>query len=63
MSPTMVLLGIAEDDVGVADDEFELDMRIVESVTPLVEMMCDTNDGCGSTCSTSACNSRASDPL
>jgi FxLD family lantipeptide len=63
MSPTMVLLGIAEDDAGVAEDEFELDMRIVESVTPLVEMMCDTNDGCGSTCSTSACNSRASDPL
>jgi FxLD family lantipeptide len=59
----MVIGAIDEPDTGWADDEFELDMRVVEATTPIVEMMCNTNDGCGSTCSTSACNSRANDPL
>lgn len=45
-----------------AEDEFELDMRIIESVTPLVTMMCDTSDNCGETCSTTACNSSSNDP-
>jgi FxLD family lantipeptide len=27
-----------------------------------VTMMCSTSDGCGSTCSTSACSSRSNDP-
>jgi FxLD family lantipeptide len=44
------------------DDDFVLDMRVVESTTPLVIMMCNTSDGCGSSCSTSACTSRSSDP-
>ncbi|WP_103349781.1 FxLD family lanthipeptide [Amycolatopsis sp. CA-128772] len=51
-------------EVGVVDDaEFELDMRVVESTTKLVIMMCDTSDGCGSTCSTSACTTFSNDPL
>ena len=45
------------------DDEFELDLRIIEAGTPLVTMMCATDDTCGSTCSTSACNSASSDPF
>lgn len=45
------------------DDDFVLDMRVVESATPLVIMMCSTSDGCGSSCSTSACTTRASDPI
>ena len=38
-------------------------MRVVESTTPLVIMMCDTSDGCGSTCSTSACSTSSNDPF
>ncbi|WP_084558019.1 FxLD family lanthipeptide [Hamadaea tsunoensis] len=44
------------------DDLFALDMRVVESTTPLVVMMCSTSDGCGSSCSTSACATKSSDP-
>ncbi|MEU6789899.1 FxLD family lanthipeptide [Nonomuraea angiospora] len=46
----------------VADEEFELDMRVVEASTPLVIMMCDTSDGCGTSCSTSACTTSSNDP-
>jgi len=46
----------------LTDEDFQLDMRVVESTTPLVTMMCSTSDGCGSTCSGSACNSRSNDP-
>jgi FxLD family lantipeptide len=45
-----------------ADDDFELDMRVVEAATPLVVMMCATDDGCGSTCGTSACSTSSYDP-
>ncbi|RBQ20585.1 FxLD family lantipeptide [Spongiactinospora rosea] len=58
MSPSLILEGA---DV-VAEEEFELDMRVVESATPLVAMMCDSSDGCGSTCSTSACSTNSNDP-
>ncbi len=51
------------EDSAVDDAEFELDMRVVESTTRLVIMMCDTSDGCGSTCSTSACSTGSNDPL
>jgi len=47
----------------VDDAEFELDMRVVESTTKLVIMMCDTSDGCGNTCSTSACSTGSNDPF
>jgi FxLD family lantipeptide len=43
------------------DEDFVLDMRVIESTTPLVIMMCSTSDGCGSSCSTSACATKASD--
>lgn len=46
----------------LTEEDFQLDMRVVESTTPLVTMMCSTSDGCGSTCSTSACSSRSNDP-
>jgi FxLD family lantipeptide len=50
-------------DSPVDDAEFELDMRVVESTTRLVIMMCDTSDGCGSSCSTSACSTASNDPF
>lgn len=45
------------------DEEFTLDMRVIEAVTPLVTMMCDTSDNCGSTCENSACVSGSNDPF
>jgi FxLD family lantipeptide len=45
------------------DDEFRLDLRIIESAGPLLAMMCDTSDNCGSTCSTTACNTSSNDPF
>ena len=47
----------------IAEDEFVLDIRVIESATPLVVMMCDTSDQCGSTCSGSACSSSSNDPF
>lgn len=49
--------------LSVDEEEFVLDMRVVEATTPLVTMMCSTSDGCGSTCSTSACNTSSNDPF
>jgi FxLD family lantipeptide len=47
----------------LTDEDFVLDMRVVESTTPLVIMMCSTSDGCGATCSTSACNTSSNNPM
>lgn len=46
----------------VSDEDFVLDMRVIESTTPIVVMMCDTSDNCGSTCAGSACNTSSNDP-
>ena len=43
------------------EDPFDLDMHVVESTTPLVITMCSTSDGCGTSCATSACTTKASD--
>jgi len=43
-------------DAVLDDAELELDMRVVESTTRIAIMMCSTSDGCGSSCSTSACS-------
>ena len=57
MAPVALL---AED---VTDDDFQLDMQTVESTTPVVIMMCETNDTCGSSCEDSACASGSYDPF
>jgi len=62
MTPTLTLDRMEVEDSVVDDAEFEFDLRVVESTTRLVIMMCDTSDGCGSTCSTSACNTASTDP-
>jgi FxLD family lantipeptide len=64
MTHLLTLDTIEDPDSGAAvgDEEFELDMRVVEATTPLVIMMCDTSDGCGNTCSTSACSTSSNDP-
>jgi len=63
MSAALTLDRAESLDSTVDDSEFELDMRVVESTTKLVIMMCDTSDGCGNTCSTSACSSASNDPF
>ncbi|MFC0862171.1 FxLD family lanthipeptide [Sphaerimonospora cavernae] len=64
MAPSLTLDAPETLNVGdvTADEEFELDMRVVEATTPLVIMMCDTSDGCGNSCSTSACATSSNDP-
>jgi FxLD family lantipeptide len=62
MAPVASLATPAPADV-IDDDDFVLDMRVIESVTPLVTMMCDTSDNCGSTCENSACASASNDPF
>ena len=63
MAPMLTLDGISVENFDAADDrEFQLDMRVVEATTPLVTMMCSTSDGCGNTCSTSACSTSSNDP-
>ena len=44
------------------DDEFVLDMRVMERIVPGLLGSCDTSDGCGSTCSTTACSTGSLDP-
>ncbi|CAJ64968.1 MULTISPECIES: FxLD family lanthipeptide [Frankia] len=62
MSPVLAVDRPESTDSAIDDAEFELDMRVVESTTRLVIMMCDTSDGCGSSCSTSACSTASNDP-
>ncbi|MFI6295951.1 FxLD family lanthipeptide [Nonomuraea sp. NPDC050790] len=64
MAPTLTLdaTDVLDPADVAADEEFELDMRVVEATTPLVIMMCDTSDGCGTSCSTSACTTSSNDP-
>jgi FxLD family lantipeptide len=63
MKSPAVLAPLPPDAAVPLDDEFTLDIRVIESTTPLVVMMCDTSDGCGSTCSTTACNTSSNDPF
>jgi FxLD family lantipeptide len=45
-----------------SDLDFTLDVRPIEAVLPIAELMRSTDDGCGSTCSGSACTSFTDDP-
>ncbi|GAA1772052.1 FxLD family lanthipeptide [Nonomuraea bangladeshensis] len=63
MPPSLTIDAVeVQNPTDVADEEWTLDMRVVEATTPLVIMMCGTDDGCGSTCSGSACNTSSNDP-
>ncbi|GIE91594.1 FxLD family lanthipeptide [Actinoplanes regularis] len=60
MAPTTATLAPPTD--VLTDEDFQLDMRIVETTTTLVRGQCNTDDGCGDTCNTSACNTSSYDP-
>ncbi|MGW0711239.1 FxLD family lanthipeptide [Streptomyces sp. NPDC002643] len=47
----------------LAEDDFELDIRVVISESPFTVFMCPTSDGCGNTCENgaSACQSSIED--
>jgi FxLD family lantipeptide len=59
---TMALVDDVEDAGGFDEGEFALDLRVIEAAYPITKLTCDTSDGCGSTCSGSACNSTANNP-
>lgn len=63
MAPALIVDHTEIEDSAIDDAEFEFDMRVVESTTRLGIMMCDTSDGCGNTCSTSACSTGSNDPF
>lgn len=44
------------------DMEFTLDVRVVEAGLPVGDLLRDTSDNCGSTCSGTACSSLVRDP-
>lgn len=50
------------DDVAAFDDEFALDVRVVEAAQPVGNLLLDTSDNCGSTCEKTACVSFTGDP-
>jgi len=58
---SMSVMALIDDVVEVDgfDDEFDLDLRVIETAYPIAKLSCDTSDNCGSTCSGSACNSNA----
>jgi len=58
---TLALADGVEGTDGFDEAEFALDLRVIEAAYPITTM-CDTSDGCGSTCSGSACNTNANNP-
>jgi FxLD family lantipeptide len=63
MSPTRTTGHAQTLDAVIDDAEFELDMRVVESTTQVALGTCDTSDGCGSTCATTACSTASNNPF
>ncbi len=59
---SVMALTDVEDPDGFDEAEFVLDLRVIEAAYPIAKPRCDTSDGCGSTCSGSACTSKANDP-
>ena len=43
------------------DDEFALDLRVIQDSLPLAKMSCDTADNCGNTTCGSACTSQVAE--
>jgi FxLD family lantipeptide len=62
MSAALAVEPAESPDTAIEDSDFELDLRVVVATTPLAIVMCQTNDGCGSTCATSACSTASNDP-
>lgn len=56
------VMALVDDVEGGFEEEFDLDLRVIEASYPIAKLLCDTSDGCGSTCSGSACNSNANNP-
>lgn len=51
----------ADDDTAL-DAEFALDVRVVEAVQPVGNLLLSTSDNCGSTCEKDACITFTGDP-
>ena len=46
----------------ISDEEFELDMRVIEASVPIPVLACSTDDGCNPSCS-SSCATAVADPF
>ncbi|WP_326596575.1 FxLD family lanthipeptide [Streptomyces sp. NBC_01803] len=46
----------------VLDEEFTLDVRVVEAALPVAGLLLSTSDNCGQTCEKDACLSTVEDP-
>lgn len=64
MQRSTSVMALIDDVVEVSgfDDEFDLDLRVIETAYPIAKLRCDTSDNCGGTCSGSACNTNANNP-
>lgn len=57
----MATTAVPMDTMGV-DEEFDLDVRVVEAGEPVGALLRNTDDNCGSTCSGTACVSQVAYP-
>ncbi len=55
-------LALLERDEADLDNEFVLDVRVIEAALPVPGLLTSTSNGCGSTCSGTACPSFVGDP-
>jgi FxLD family lantipeptide len=55
--------GAADGESSIALEDFQLDLRVIESATALAAVRCATDDNCGSTCAPSACSTESNDPF
>lgn len=55
-------MNIEDATITQVDVDFTLDVRVIESGMPVRDLMRDTSDNCGSTCSGTACTSFVGDP-
>ncbi|GAA4101161.1 FxLD family lanthipeptide [Actinomadura miaoliensis] len=59
---TSVPVGTEIADTAALDEEFALDVRVVEASQPVAGLLLSTSDNCGSTCDGTACTSTMAYP-
>ncbi|HEX7658473.1 MAG TPA: FxLD family lanthipeptide [Pseudonocardiaceae bacterium] len=62
MSPLLAMSDALAEDAVIDDAEFDFDLRVTESTARVAGPSCDTDDGCGASCATSACTTFSNDP-
>lgn len=62
MNDTISGAAALTEDMAGLDDEFALDLRVVEACDTAGNLLLSTSDNCGSTCSGTACTTSAGYP-